>query len=62
MEAKLAAELDEAGLLVTAQRLIPRVMEYADLGRLSYLSWVCKVRMTSSICSMIRSVLDVMPH
>ncbi len=43
VEAKLAAELDEAGLLVTAQRPLPRAMEYADLGRLTYLNWVCKV-------------------
>ena len=43
MEAKLAAELDDAGLLVTPQRHAPRAMEYADLGRLTYLNWVCKV-------------------
>ena len=43
VEAKLAAELDEAGLLVTAERPLPRAMEYADLGRLTYLNWVCKV-------------------
>ena len=39
----MAAELDEAGLLVTAQRPVPRAMEYADLARLTYLGWVCKV-------------------
>lgn len=37
-------ELDAAGLLVTPERPKPRAMEYADLGRLTYLSWVCKVR------------------
>ena len=43
VEARLAAELDDAGLLVTPQRPAPRAMEYADLSRLNYLSWVCKV-------------------
>ena len=43
VEARLAAELDNAGLLVTPQRPAPRAMEYADLSRLTYLSWVCKV-------------------
>ena len=43
VEARLAAELDDAGLLVTPQRPAPRAMEYADLSRLTYLSWVCKV-------------------
>ena len=44
VEAKLLAELDAAELLVTPQRPRPRDMEYSDLGRLTYLSWVCKVR------------------
>ena len=43
VDAKLAAELDEAGLLVTPQRPAPRAMEYSDLARLTYLGWVCKV-------------------
>ena len=43
VDAKMAAELDEAGLLVTPQRPVPRAMEYADLARLTYLGWVCKV-------------------
>ena len=43
VEAKLAAELKEAGLLVTPQRPVARAMEYADLARLTYLGWVCKV-------------------
>ena len=42
VEAKLVAELDKAGLLLTPQRLTPRAMEYADLAHLTYLSWVCK--------------------
>ena len=42
VEAKLVAELDKAGLLLTPQRLTPRTMEYADLAHLTYLSWVCK--------------------
>ena len=36
------AELDNARLLLTPQRLAPRAMEYADLAHLTYLSWVCK--------------------
>ena len=44
VEARLAAELDAAGLLVTPGRPQPRPLEHADLGRLTYLSWVCKVR------------------
>ena len=43
VEAKLVAELDQAGLLVTRERPHPRPMEYADLSGLTYLSWVCKV-------------------
>lgn len=43
VDAKLAAELDKAGLLVTSERPMPRAMEYADLTRLTYLGWVCKV-------------------
>jgi len=43
VERKLAEELDAAGLLVTPERPNPRPMEYSDLGRLTYLSWVCKV-------------------
>ncbi len=49
VEAKLVAELDAAGLLVAPGRPQPRPMEYADLGRLTYLSWVCKV------CSLLSS-------
>ncbi len=37
------AELDAAGLLVAPGSPQPQPMEYADLGRLTYLSWVCKV-------------------
>ena len=43
VEAKLTAELDQAGLLVTADRPHPRPMQYSDLTSLTYLTWVCKV-------------------
>lgn len=46
---KLVAELDAAGLLVTGERPQPRPMVYADLGRLTYLSWVCKVLLPPSL-------------
>lgn len=44
VEAKLAAELDEAGLLVTPERPQPRALTHADLARLTYLNCVLKVR------------------
>lgn len=40
---KVERELDEAGLLATASRPSPRRLEYSDLSRLTYLSWVLKV-------------------
>ena len=43
VEAKLVAELDQAGLLVTKERPHPRDMVYGDLSSLNYLNWVCKV-------------------
>ncbi len=44
VEARLAAELDEAGLLVTPERPQPRDLTHADLSRLTYLNCVLKVR------------------
>ena len=44
MEAKLVAELDRAGLLVTKECPNPRPMQHNDLSALPYLSWVCKAR------------------
>jgi fatty acid synthase len=44
VEAKLAAELDGAGLLVTPQRPQPRPLAHADLARLTYLNCVLKAR------------------
>ncbi len=43
VEARLTAELDQAGLLVTAARPHPRTMQYSDLSSLTYLTCVCKV-------------------
>lgn len=43
-EAAVAAELDGLGLLARPQRPRPRPMEWEDLGRLRYLSWVTKAR------------------
>ena len=57
VEARLAAELDDAGLLVTPQRPAPRAMEYADLSRLNYLSWVCKVGSVRLNCTIPCSTL-----
>ena len=44
VEARLAAELDAAGLLVTPARPQPRPLAHADLSRLVYLNCVLKVR------------------
>jgi hypothetical protein len=49
VERKLVEELDKAGLLVTVQRPSPRAMQYEDLGRLTYLSWVCKVEPAAQV-------------
>ena len=46
VEAKVAAELDALGLLVTAQRLAPRSLEFADLSKLVYLGAAIK----ASLC------------
>ena len=40
--AKVEAELDSLGLLVTPQRPRPRVMEYGDMAWLRYLGFVMK--------------------
>ena len=44
VEARLAAELDAAELLVTAKRPQPRQLQWADLARLAYLQAVIKAR------------------
>ncbi len=44
MEAKVAAELDALGLLVTPQRPQPAQLEYSDLSKLTYLTAAVKVR------------------
>eukprot|EP00884_Botryococcus_braunii_P015488 jgi/Botrbrau1/2622/Bobra.145_1s0040.1 len=45
---KVEKELDDLGLLVTAERPSPRPLEYTDLSKLIYLGWVFKesMRMT----------------
>jgi len=42
--AKLEAELDAAGLLVTTERSQPRAFNFADISKLRYLDCVIKVR------------------
>ena len=44
-EAAMEAELDAAGLLVTAARPHPRALEHSDLAGLVYLQAVIKARM-----------------
>ena len=61
VEARLAAELDAAELLVTAKRPHPRQLKWADLARLAYLQAVIKARpvlqwYVSSLSSMAVSV------
>ena len=43
VEARVAAELDAAGLLITRARPSPRALEHADLAGLVYLQAVIKV-------------------
>ena len=45
--ARLEAELDAAGLLVTAERPQPRAFTFADISKLRYLDCVIKVRVVS---------------
>lgn len=44
VEARVVAELDALELLVTPKRPHPRALEWADLGRLTYLQAVIKAR------------------
>lgn len=48
VEAKICAELEEHGLLVTSSRPQPRKVTYEDLGKLTYLDMVIKVSLDSS--------------
>jgi len=45
VEAKLVKELEDNGLLATAENPNPRPIDYSDLANLTYLSWVCKEAM-----------------
>ena len=45
VEQKIAAELESHGLLATAEQGKPRVPDYADLTKLTYLSCVIKESM-----------------
>ena len=46
VEARICAELDEHGLLVTPSRPNPRKVTYEDLSKLTYLDMVIKVSLT----------------
>ena len=45
--AKLEAELDAAGLLVTTEHPQPRAFDFADISKLRYLDCVIKVRLAA---------------
>ena len=45
LQAKLEAELDAAGLLVTPERPKPRALQYADLSKLTFLCTCLKEAM-----------------
>jgi hypothetical protein len=45
VEAKIVAELGEAGLLATPENPTPRAFELKDMQDLPYLLCVCKVRL-----------------
>ena len=46
VEAKICAELDQHGLLVTPSRPNSRKVTYEDLGKLTYLDMVIKVSLS----------------
>jgi hypothetical protein len=61
--AKLEAELDQAGLLVTAQRPQPRAFTWADVGKLTYLDCVIKARASPSfICTQLHAQPQALPR
>lgn len=49
VEAKVLAELDALGLLVTPERPNPRLLEYDDLTKLTYTNNCIKVSALSSL-------------
>ncbi len=53
--AKLEAELDEAGLLVTPSNPTPRAFTFSDIGKLHYLDHVIKVHhiLTTAVTSLV---------
>ncbi len=60
--AKLEAELDAAGLLVTPERPQPRSFTFADISKLHYLDCVIKVRKgTQQACERV-CPLPLCPH
>ena len=56
--ARLVAELDTAGLLVTGQRPRPRAFTYADISRLRFLDCVIRVRPSTAHKSFKRIAVD----
>lgn len=63
VEAKIAEELRQQGLLATPEEPRPRAPNYADLGKLAYLSCVIKEAMrvhTVSFC--LAAVLAAWTH
>ena len=57
VEAKIAAELDQVGLLATAARPQPRALQYEDLSRLPYLNMVIKARRSPLPCPVRRCTI-----
>ena len=55
--ARLVAELDAAGLLVTDQRSRPRTFTYADISKLRFLDCVIRVRRNTAQKSFWRSAV-----
>jgi cytochrome P450 len=47
VEAKIVEELRALGLLATAERPVPRPIEWEDINKLTYLNAVIKVSSTS---------------
>ena len=62
VEEKIAAELETHGLLATLQQPEPRVPEYTDLAKLTYLSCVIKESMRMHTVSMGTCAVNAVMH
>ena len=62
VEQKIATELESHGLLATPQQPEPRVPEYNDLAKLTYLSCVIKESMRMHTVSTVTCTVNAAEH